>query len=180
MKEKVKINIKNKWKDISIGEYQSIIEIMDNEQLNNEEKQNELITIITGLDYEDVLKLDLNSYKRILDSLSFLSEEIKFKVVPNTITIGKSKFKVMKKLSDITTGQYLNLEYLLKEGKDTENLHKIVSIFLISEDEDKEFHIQQLMSIEDAYSIFFYLRVLSKRLLKCFHKYSVKKKKTLI
>ena len=181
MKEKVKLSIKNKWKDITIGEYQSIMEILDNEQLNYEEKQNELITITTGLTYDEVLDLELNSYKRILDSLKFLSEEIKFKIVPNSIVVGNEKFKVLKKLSEMKTGEYLNLEYLRKEGKDTENLHKIVSIFLISDNEiNKEEHIQQFMSIEDAYAVFFYLRILSQRLLKAFHKYSEKKKKKLM
>lgn len=186
MKDKEnRIEFKNKWEDLTVYDYQTIIEILESD-MSYEAKQNELISVLSGLEYEDVLKLEIATYKRLLDNLDFLSTEIPSIKLGKTMNVAGIEYDVVKKLSEIKTGQYLDFQYLLKEEKDIWNLHRICGVFLLpkglkySDITDMEAHQTYLLNsltVVQAYSVFFYLKSLSVRLLKASHKYLLKEKK---
>lgn len=182
------VEIKNKWEDITISEYQYIMEIIENPDLSLEAKQNELMSVITDLDYEEILRLPVVSYKKILDNMEFLKKPIPSKYIGKTIIINNQKFNVVTKLSDILTGQYLELQYLMKGENDYDNIHKIAALFIIPADskygdfnmtEHQDF-LKLNLDIVTAYAVFFYLSTLSKKLFVATHKFLAKEKKMMM
>lgn len=182
------VEIKNKWEDITIYEYQSIMEIIENPDLSLEAKQNELMTVVTDLPYEDILRLQVVEYKKILNNMEFLKKPIPSKHIGKTIIINNQKFNVITKLSDILAGQYLELQYLMKGENDYDNIHKIAALFILPADqkygdfnmvEHQEF-LKLNLDIVSAYVVFFYLHNLSKKLFIAFHKYLTKEKKMMM
>lgn len=182
------VEIKNKWEDITISEYQSIMEIIENPDLSLEAKQNELMSVVTDLPYEDILRLQVSQYTKILNNMEFLKKPIPSKHMNKTIIINNQKFNVITKLSDILAGQYLELQYLMKGENDYDNIHKITALFIIPSDqkygdfdmvEHQEF-LKLNLDIVSAYAVFFYLHNLSKKLFVAFHKYLTKEKKMMM
>lgn len=182
------VEIKNKWEDITISEYQSIMEIIENPDLSLEAKQNELMSVVTDLPYEDILRLQVSQYTKILNNMEFLKKPIPSKHIGKTIIINNQKFNVITKLSDILAGQYLELQYLMKGENDYDNIHKITALFIIPSDqkygdfdmvEHQEF-LKLNLDIVSAYAVFFYLHNLSKKLFVAFHKYLTKEKKMMM
>lgn len=182
------VEIKNKWEDITIYEYQSIMEIIENPDLSLEAKQNELMSVVSDLPYEDILRLKVAEYRKILNNMEFLKTPIPSKHIGKTIIINNQKFNVITKLSDILAGQYLELQYLMKGENDYDNIHKISALFIIPSDykygdfdmvEHQEF-LKLNLDIVSAYAVFFYLHSLSKRLFIAFHKYLTKEKKMMM
>ena len=176
------VEIKNKWEDITIYEYQAIMEIIENPDLSLDAKQNELMSVVTDLPYEEILRLPVVEYKKILTNMEFLKQPIPSKHIGKTIIINNQKFNVITKLSDILAGQYLELQYLMKGENDYDNIHKIAALFIIPADhkygdydmvEHQEF-LKLNLDIVSAYMVFFYLRNLSKKLYIAFHKYLTK------
>lgn len=182
------VKIKNRWEDITIYDYQSIMEIIENPDLSLEAKQNELMSVVTDLPYEDILRLSVIEYKKIINNMEFLKQSIPSKHIGKTIIINNQKFNVITKLSDILAGQYLELQYLMKGENDYDNIHKIAALFIIPADqkygdfnmvEHQEF-LKLNLDIVSAYMVFFYLHNLSKKLFIAFRKYLTKEKKMMM
>lgn len=182
------VKIKNRWEDITIYDYQSIMEIIENPDLSLEAKQNELMSVVTDLPYEDILRLSVIEYKKIINNMEFLKQPIPSKHIGKTIIINNQKFNVITKLSDILAGQYLELQYLMKGENDYDNIHKIAALFIIPADqkygdfnmvEHQEF-LKLNLDIVSAYMVFFYLHNLSKKLFIAFRKYLTKEKKMMM
>lgn len=182
------VKIKNRWEDITIYDYQSIMEIIENPDLSLEAKQNELMSVVTDLPYEDILRLSVIEYKKIINNMEFLKQPIPSKHIGKTIIINNQKFNVITKLSDILAGQYLELQYLMKGENDYDNIHKIAALFILPADqkygdfnmvEHQEF-LKLNLDIVSAYAVFFYLHSLSKRLFVAFRKYLTKEKKMMM
>lgn len=182
------VKIKNRWEDITIYDYQSIMEIIENPDLSLEAKQNELMSVVTDLSYENILRLPVVEYKKIINNMEFLKKPIPSKHVNKTIIINNQKFNVITKLSDILAGQYLELQYLMKGENDYDNIHKIAALFIIPADckygdfdmvEHQEF-LKLYLDIVSAYMVFFYLHNLSKKLFIAFRKYLAKEKKMMM
>lgn len=182
------VKIKNRWEDITIYDYQSIMEIIENPDLSLEAKQNELMSVVSDLPYENILRLPVVEYKKIINNMEFLKQPIPSKHVNKTIIINNQKFNVITKLSDILAGQYLELQYLMKGDNDYDNIHKIAALFIIPADckygdfdmvEHQEF-LKLYLDIVSAYMVFFYLHKLSKKLFIAFRKYLAKEKKMMM
>lgn len=182
------VKIKNRWEDITIYDYQSIMEIIENPDLSLEAKQNELMSVVSDLPYENILRLPVVEYKKIINNMEFLKQPIPSKHIGKTIIINNQKFNVITKLSDILAGQYLELQYLMKGENDYDNIHKIAALFIIPADckygdfdmvEHQEF-LKLHLDIVSAYMVFFYLHKLSKKLFIAFRKYLAKEKKMMM
>lgn len=185
------LKIKCKWSEMSIADYQEYVNTMEDDNMDLEEKGDALIALISGLNYTDVRRTDLGTYRRLLEDIKFLNKPIdNHKIVHSKIKIGDKKFKVIRNISDVLTGQYQDFQFYYKQtDKYTENLPKMLALFIIPDAHqyDDGYDLNELieyirlnMCIEDALSFFYYLETLSIKLLKVSLKYlksETKKKK---
>lgn len=171
---KKEILIKDKWEDITIEDFINIKDIFDSD-MTFEEKYDELLSVVSGLSYQEVRQTELITYNKLLKSLDFITKEIPKIPIKDKITINGKKFNIVRKLSNIKTGQYLSLDYLNKLNDFEGNLHKYCAIFLIPDGKTygKDYDVEEIetfllknMNIVDGYSVFFYLSKLSLKLLK--------------
>lgn len=183
----MKISQKKSWKDISIREYQSIVGILEDQTLLKDEIElnNYLIAITANLSITQVRELPLTTWKEMVSNLKFLKTQPTAKI-KNSYVINNKTYITTKKLSEVTSGQYIDLQNLTK-NPDTiiENLESILAIFLIRKGEtygsyDMEEAIEDIgnhLSIEDALALSSFFFSLSEKLWNCSLSYLKKMKK---
>ena len=122
----VKLTIPENWTDITIGEYQEYIKIQDSNQSDKKKIINSLCllcktkpSIVNKIAYKDLLQI-MDILKRLIDTEP---DKQKFK---KRFMFKDDKYGFVPNLSNITTGEYIDLETFCK--KPIENLHIIMSI----------------------------------------------------
>lgn len=183
----MKISQKKSWKEISIREYQSIVGILEDQTLLKDEIElnNYLIAITANLSITQVRELPLTTWKEMVSNLNFLKTHPTAKI-KNSYVINNKTYITTKKISEVTSGQYIDLQNLTK-NPDTiiENLESILAIFLIRKGEtygsyDMQETIEDIgnhLSIEDALALSSFFFSLSERLWNCSLSYLKKMKK---
>lgn len=169
----MKVQIKNKWSEITIKEYISIIGILQDKDLDELEINNYILSILTGLDIKEIRSLSIQEYTECLKATEFLKKSPSTKLKKN-YTINNKKYKTILKLSDVNTGQYMDLQELSKDYDSTiENMSKILAIFLIPDGKkygdydilEVADEIENYFNIEDAVTLTFFFSNLKKKLL---------------
>ena len=122
----VKLTIPETWTDITIGEYQKYIEIQESKK-SDKKKVIESLALLCKIDTSIVKKI---AYKDLLEIMDILKKLIdtepdkqKFR---KTFILKNDKYGFCPNLSNITTGEYIDLEAFCK--KPIEHLHIIMSI----------------------------------------------------
>tara|TARA_R100001244_G_scaffold130283_2_gene102308 strand:+ start:5810 stop:6391 length:582 start_codon:yes stop_codon:yes gene_type:complete len=125
MKE-VKLTIPDNWSDITIGTYQEYIKIQEGKG-SDKNKIVKSLSLLCGTTPFVVKKM---AYKDLLDIMGIIKQMIdtepdkeKFRKV---FTFKKEEYGFCPNLSNITTGEYIDLENYCKDP--IENLHTIMSI----------------------------------------------------
>lgn len=181
------IIVKNSWDDITIKEYQQIMGLLNDPELIDDqvELNNYLLNVLTGLSLNEIRNLTLSDYTSLISYLKFLSSEPKG-VVKKSYTINNNEYKTVLKLSNVTTGQYMDLQTLTTNWESTlENLGKVIAVFLIPKGmkygeyniEDVGNEIENHMKISDALSLAFFFSTLNQKWLKASAVYLSKMKK---
>ena len=167
-----KIKIKNNWNEININDYTQIIGIIKDDELDELEMNNYLLSVLSGLDIKEIRSLSIVEYSNCLKALDFLKTEPSNKIKKQYIINGK-KYNSVLKLDKVSTGQYIDLQNLSKDYESTiENMSKILSIFLIPDgkkygDYDRDEVINDIeyhFNIRDAVSLTFFFSLLNQRL----------------
>ena len=159
----------NNYRDLSLEKY---LEIQDIEWLEMDEIdiQTTLISILADMDFEDVLDLPIPQYKKMAEQLEFLkvSPNVKPKRIDNVVINGK-EFMVIKKVEDMTAGQYIDFQHYFKD-KDFKMLPYILSCFIIPKGEkygDSEtIEYMKQLSVEEALMIANFFMKQSRSLIK--------------
>lgn len=159
----------NNYKDLTLEKY---LDIQDIDWVGMEEIdiQTTIISILTDMDFEDVLDLPIPKYRELAGQLEFLKNPplVKAKRVDRVIIDGK-EFMVIKKVEDMTAGQYIDFQHYFKE-KDVRMLPYILSCFIIPKgekygDSDTIEYMKQL-SVEEALTIANFFMKQSRSLIK--------------
>lgn len=167
-----KIKIKNSWDEININDYIQIIGIIKDDELDELEMNNYLLSVLSGLNIKEIRSLSIIEYTNCLKALEFLKKEPSNKIKKQYIINGK-KYNSVLKLNKVSTGQYIDLQNLSKDYESTiENMSKILSIFLIPDgkkygdyDIDEVINdIENHFNIRDAVSLTFFFSLLNQRL----------------
>lgn len=125
-REKKTVAIPNSWNGITIQMFQKFEELKK-KNLKEDEFNKQVLSVICDIDGEMVDRMEVKSIKKIFKSLSFLDREI-----PNTEELIKKvewngkKYGFIPNLSEITMGEYVDIEDYCKDGQ--KNLHKIMSV----------------------------------------------------
>lgn len=124
----LQIEVPNEWADITIEQYQEFNKNL-NSNLSKKKKLMKSVSILCNVDEKVVSKLKTRDLQEIAVEINKLE-----KVKPYNIELQKQfKYKgfeygLIPNLSEMTTGEFIDLETWCEDDKSTENLHKIMSI----------------------------------------------------
>jgi hypothetical protein len=123
MKKNV-ITIPESWDDINLGQYLEFLQT-DFKELGEIQKMTRVISILTDIDEETIQNYNLDEINYIINQLSwcYLKSD---GLLNNIVTIDNVKYGVIKNLSSIKVGEWIDIEGSMDNFKG--NLHKILSV----------------------------------------------------
>lgn len=186
MKEDIKI-IDN-FKDLLLGDYMEITSIINDESIDELDKQVKIISILTGTDEEFILDLPIPQYQQLSTKLNFLYGELPQEArLAKSYRIGKFDLVPVTDMRKVTTSQYIDFQSLHQAGYE-EHIVEILSCILIPkgkkycQDYDlAEVHnaIRKGLSVFDAVSIYAFFLLSCKESMKDMLTYSLKQAKKM-
>jgi hypothetical protein len=159
------INIPTSWSEISLETMDKIAEISNNSIYTDEQRETELIMLLTGLTSEEIDNMNIVSYQKILGSLKFLNQPIS-KVLPkDSITLNNKTYDVLLYPSRMTAAQFLDYKTIM--GTDmTHKTARLIACFVVPKGaqyaddsynpDDVVNDIYKHMNIEYAYGLTFF------------------------
>tara|TARA_R100000664_G_scaffold31923_1_gene46098 strand:+ start:554 stop:1135 length:582 start_codon:yes stop_codon:yes gene_type:complete len=125
MKE-VKLRIPDNWNDITIETYQKYVKIQES-RISDKKRVLKSLSLLCNIDTKIVEKM---AYKDLLDVMDVIKKMIDSepnkKTFKKVFTLNGEEYGFIPNLSNLTTGEYIDLETYCKEPVD--NLHIILSI----------------------------------------------------
>ena len=152
------------YRKLTIAKYDEIRKIL-NKDIDEIDKQVELIACLADMDVDKVYDLPLTKYEQMVRDIEFLYDLPKPKSnIPSKLVIGDFKYKVFKNVEKMTTGQYIDLQNYMKNDM---GVAYILTTIIIPDGctyDDGDYNIDDLqkdiynnLNIEDALSIAFFL-----------------------
>lgn len=124
----MKITIKNSWDSLTWKEYEQLEQIL-NTDIPADYKTVHVIALLSGLAVEEIERIPVNQFNKILPALEFLNTEPETHYHQFEYTINGREYDFKGKLQEITTAQYIDYRaYISEEDKD---IVKLMSVFLI-------------------------------------------------
>lgn len=151
----------NDYKDLKIGKLQELQKI-DWESMEEIDIQVSVIAILNDMTEDDVLSLPLTEYSKLASQTKFLENPPKPKKrLPSKITINGVEYVLLKDVSDMTTGQYIDYNQYLTSNDVNTFLPHILSCFIIPKGkkygdynvDDVVNEIKENLSVEEALGI---------------------------
>ena len=127
MKEIDKYN----WNSISGNKYWEIVDILNNPDASEMQKQAELIALIEDVDIDTILNMNMNDVAVKINKLVFLNKfELDKHYNPRKIKIGDVEYNVYPDLTNLNVAQFMDYQtFITKPFRETYD--KILSIFII-------------------------------------------------
>ena len=127
MKEIDKYN----WNSISGDKYWEIVDILNNPDASDMQKQAELIALIEDVDIDTILNMNMNDVAAKINKLEFLNKfELDKHYNPRKIKVGDIEYNVYPDLTNLNVAQFMDYQtFITKPFR--ESYDKILSIFLI-------------------------------------------------
>lgn len=166
------------WNDVTLFQFNKLQEL-----LKMEDETERIIAISELLYGEDVTDLTLGEFRKRIDGLAFLKEEIPTSIPPKSIEIKGRKYQVKSLLGDIKTAQYLDYVNHLKTGK----YNMLLSVFIVPEGHEYNDGYDLMQVFEDvdnipitvALSIAFFFSRQFLKFTQIFQSYSAKRVKKM-
>lgn len=118
---KVKIKVPSSLDDITVGQYQSIQKLSENDNLKGKELDDEILKIVLGFDNIDAISVkDRN--RLFLDVQKALQKEGEFK---QTFVLNNIEFGLIPNFDKITNGEYTDL---IKYSEYVDDLHRFLAV----------------------------------------------------
>lgn len=118
------ITLPESWDDINLGQYLEFLQT-DFKDLGEIQKMTRVISILTDIEEETIQNYNLDEINYIINQLSWCylkSDDL----LKHIVTIDNVKYGVIKNLSSIKVGEWIDIEGSMDNFKG--NLHKILSV----------------------------------------------------
>lgn len=150
------------WTNISLKKYNDIKDVFLNPDFSEEDRLILLINILFGI---DALKLKPSELNKYVEQMKFLNTTLPKMKIRDKYKLGENWYILKKDLKDFTVAQWIDFQNFLKEGSDTDNYAKLLSVFFFPEGKDVKDYgegydvesvrndINNYLSIADANSI---------------------------
>ena len=159
------INVPTSWSEISLETMDKIAEISNNSSYTDEQRETDIIKLLTGITDDEIDNMNIVDYQKILNSLKFLNQPIS-KVLPSSsITLNGKQYNVLLYPSRMTAAQFLDYKTIM--GSDMKHkTARLIACFVVPEGSnyaDESYNpddvvndIYKYMSIEYAYGLTFF------------------------
>lgn len=128
------MNIKKKsWNDITISDYKKIKEITEREFDSELEKGIAVLSVLCGVDEDEVYSLPITQLKGLLDGIAWMNEPYTFDKnwKADTITINGEKYDIVADINKFTVAQYADFQIYWDKRDDVDYMAKLLSVFII-------------------------------------------------
>jgi len=124
------IELPNSWHDISIEKFPLIYDIVRDEDLEDTEKKIRVLSILSGLSVNELMKINIDSINKLIDEIQFIFK-MEFPKEEQTFKHDKYRWVVNYDITNLSAADFISLSKLT-ENEDTiiNNLPEITSIFI--------------------------------------------------
>ena len=119
------------WKDVTIEKFIALKKAMETKYETEEQKAFEVLSVLHDKPAVYFEMIPISELTELIEGSKFIYETKIKDGVPRILRVNKRVFKVETKVSDLVSGQYIDLSTLCKsEEIINQNYHKILSLFL--------------------------------------------------
>jgi hypothetical protein len=116
------------WSELPVGKLEEIRAV--NKAIDDEDTKILTIAgILADKTYNEMLYLPLSETQSLIANTAFLYEEPKPKKISSVYSLNGTEYKIMKKINDITTAQFIDYQSIATESSD--RISEFLSIFFI-------------------------------------------------
>ena len=159
------INVPTSWSEISLETMDKIAEISNNNSYTDEQRETDIIKLLTGITDDEIDNMNIVDYQKILNSLKFLNQPIS-KVLPkDSIELNNKTYNVLLYPSRMTAAQFLDYKTIMASDMNHKTA-RLISCFVVPKGakyaddsynpDDVVNDIYKYMSIEYAYGLTFF------------------------
>lgn len=162
------INVPTSWSEISLETMDKIAEISNNSTYTDEQRETDIIKLLTGITDDEIDNMNIVDYQKILNSLKFLNQPIS-KVLPQaSIELNNKTYSVLLYPSRMTAAQFLDYKTIMASDMNHKTA-RLIACFVVPEGskyaddsynpDDVVNDIYKYMSIEYAYGLTFFFEI---------------------
>ena len=162
------INVPTSWSEISLETMDKIAEISNNSTYTDEQRETDIIKLLTGITDDEIDNMNIVDYQKILNSLKFLNQPIS-KVLPkDSITLNNKTYNVLLYPSRMTAAQFLDYKTIMASDMNHKTA-RLIACFVVPKGakyaddtynpDDVVNDIYKYMSIEYAYGLTFFFEI---------------------
>lgn len=162
------INVPTSWSEISLETMDKIAEISNNSTYTDEQRETDIIKLLTGITDDEIDNMNIVDYQKILNSLKFLNQPIS-KVLPkDSIELNNKTYSVLLYPSRMTAAQFLDYKTIMASDMNHKTA-RLIACFVVPEGskyaddsynpDDVVNDIYKYMSIEYAYGLTFFFEI---------------------
>lgn len=149
------------YKTLTLGKFMELQKI-DYKSMEEIDIQVKMLSVLSDMDEDEILKMPLNEYSKMVNNTAFLSKQPEIsKNIPDKIKINDKIYVLVKDVKKMTAGQYIDYQQYLAANDFNFYLPYILSCFIIPKgktygDYDIEEVVDILknnLSVEEALSI---------------------------
>lgn len=129
----MEIRVKNTWDEITWNEYEQLSQILTAD-IPSDYKSIHLISLLSGISIEDIERLPINQFQKLLPALDFLNKKPKTHHHKFEYIVNDREYVFKGKLDEITTSQYMDYRTCMNESQ--KDVVKLLSCFLIPKGHD--------------------------------------------
>lgn len=151
----------NSYKTLTLGKFMELQKI-DWASMEEIDVQVKMLSVLSDMDEDEILKLPLEEYSKMVNKTSFLLKQPEIsKNIPDKIKINDKTYVLVKDIKKMTAGQYIDYQQYLAANDINFYLPYILSCFIIPKgktygDYDVDEVVDMLknnISVEEALSI---------------------------
>lgn len=172
------MEVKKTWEEITLGEFQKLVEISQryvdkkNDTMAMTDYGTEVLSVLTGKEFEEIETLPIDEYKDISAYMGFLNEKPTPSELKTNYDVGGVKYNISKTIGKLTPKnvremkaiQYIDLLGLHQQKKDendASNLHMILAVCMIPDGKtygefdvmESANYLQEHLNIRDAIAV---------------------------
>jgi len=134
----MRITLPNSWDGITVGQFQDLYPVLVSES-KLVERVPALISVLSGLPLQDVMKIKIEEYRKISKALSFLDTLDTLTDVRDSFKVDGDRYSVDTNISNMCGAQYMDFMHFLGECKGDnnlvmQNLHNLLSCVVIKDE----------------------------------------------
>lgn len=118
-----------KWNDVSVSQWQQLIELSKQTDLSDDERGIETMSIFTGLTQNEIRSLEAVKLAKMVDKISFVYKHPLNPEPVKIIPVNGKYYRVTENVELMPSGRYIETKYFA--GDIESNLHRIAASMVV-------------------------------------------------